>query len=136
VGDEARSLDVFRSVERSLAGNHLAVGEWNRSVDASKRAVVQGDFGKDTPRFPPYPRYTSSWEYLTRILGLTLSERRLYLRPFRSIAFELRDVRLAGVTLSVRVEKGWARALVNGSASQVPVELPRGAGEKRVEFVV
>jgi uncharacterized protein (DUF608 family) len=136
VGEEARSLDVFLSVERSLNGNHLAVGEWNRAIDAHGRVVVQGDFGKDTPRFPPYPRYTSSWEYLLRMLGLTLTEHYLYLAPFRSLDFELRDWTLAGVALSVRVEANWTRVFSNGVALEAPVRLRRDAGVHRVEFVV
>jgi uncharacterized protein (DUF608 family) len=136
VGDEARSLDVFLSVERSLGGNHLAVGEWNRAVDAHGRVVVQADFGKDTPRFPPYPRYTSSWEYLLRMLGLTLTEHYIHLAPFRSLEFELRDWVLAGVELSVRVEANWTRVLANGVALETPVRLRRDAGAQRVEFVV
>ncbi len=134
VGDETRSLDVFLSVEKSLGGNHLAVGEWNRAIDALGRVVVEGDFGKDTPRFPPYPRYTSAWEYLLRMLGLTLTEHYLYLAPFRSLDFEIRDLRLAGVVLSVRVEANWNRVLANGVRSDTPVRLRRDAGTHRVEF--
>ena len=39
-GDEAASLDVFRSVEMSLDGNHLAAGEWNKSIDAAGRVSI------------------------------------------------------------------------------------------------
>jgi hypothetical protein len=134
-GDEARSLDVFLSIERSLFDQHLAVGEWNRAVDASGGVAVVNDFGKDTPRFPPYPRYTSSWEYLVRMLGLTLTERHAYLRPFRSIGFELRAVQLAGMTLSVRVEPEWTHVRAKGSWLEAPVRLRRDAGVHELEFV-
>jgi uncharacterized protein (DUF608 family) len=133
-GDEARSLDVFRSIETSLAGNHLAVGEWNRSMDENGRAVPLDEWGKDTPRFPPYPRYTSAWEYLLRMLGLSLDERHLYLTPFRSLDFELRGVVLSGVRLWVRVERDWTRVVVNGVEQQGTTTLEREARSHRVEF--
>lgn len=133
-GDETRSLDVFRSIEASLAGNHLAVGEWNRSMDGNGRAVVLEEWGKDTPRFPPYPRYTSSWEYLVRMLGLTLDDVHLYLTPFRSLNFELRDVLLAGVRLWVLVETNWSRVIVNGAEHRGAIVLRRDAASHRVEF--
>jgi uncharacterized protein (DUF608 family) len=135
VGEEARSLDVFLSLEKSLFDQHLAVGEWNRAVDASGGVTVVNDFGKDTPRFPPYPRYTSAWEYLVRMLGLTLTERHAFLDPFRSLAFELRAVRLAGMTLSVRVEAGWTHVLAKGLWFDAPVRLRRDAGVHELEFV-
>jgi uncharacterized protein (DUF608 family) len=135
-GDEAGSQDVFLSVEKSLVGNHLAVGEWNRAVDASGRVVALNEaFGKDTPRFPPYPRYTSSWEYLLRMLGLTLTEQDLYLCPMRSFAFELAGVRLAGMTLFVRVEQDWTHVLAKGRKVETPVRLRRDRGTHQLEFV-
>lgn len=135
VGDEASSLGVFRSIEASLGRNHLAVGEWNRSVDADRNVVLLEEWGKDTPRFPPYPRYTSSWEYLVRMLGLKLDETNLYLAPFRSLRFELCDVLLAGVRLSIRVEPGWNRVLANGVETTGSLALRRDAGAHRVEFL-
>jgi hypothetical protein len=135
VGEEARSLDVFRSIEASLDGNHLAVGEWNRAIDGARNVVVLDHWGKDTPRFPPYPRYTASWEYLVRMLGLTISGSHVILRPFRSLRFELRAVRLAGVVLSVRVEPNWKRALIDGIEVATPVAFRRDIGTCLVEFV-
>jgi hypothetical protein len=135
VGEEARSLDVFRSIEASLAGNHLAVGEWNRAIDGDGRAVVLDEWGKDTPRFPPYPRYTASWEYLIRMLGLTLDAEHIYLRPFKSLRFELRNVRLAGCTLSIRVEENWNRITTDGLEAGRPVALRRDVESHRVEFL-
>jgi uncharacterized protein (DUF608 family) len=135
VGEEARSLDVFRSIEKSLAGNHLAVGEWNRAIDGDGRAVVLDEWGKDTPRFPPYPRYTASWEYLIRMLGLTLDAEHIYLRPFKSLRFELRSVRLAGCVLSIRVEENWNRVITDGLEAGRPVALRRDVESHRVEFL-
>jgi len=133
-GDEARSLDVFRSVERSLNNEHLCVGEWNRAIDREGHTVVLDEWGKDTPRFPPYPRYTSCWEYLIRMLGLTLDAEFIHLRPFRSLRFELRGVRLAGCVLSISVEAGWNQALVDGVPLAEPVRLRRDCVSHAVEF--
>jgi uncharacterized protein (DUF608 family) len=136
VGEETKSLDVFLSVEKSMGANQLCAGEWNRAVDASGSVIVLEEaFGKDTPRFPPYPRYTSSWEYLVRMLGLTLTEQYIHLRPMHSLAFELTDVRLAGMTLSVRVEENWTRVLAKGVWFEAPVRLRRDRGNHHIEFV-
>jgi uncharacterized protein (DUF608 family) len=136
VGEEAHSLDVWNAVEASLHDYHLAPGEWNRSVDANGRAVVLPEEArKDTPRFPPYPRYTSSWEYLVRMLGLTLDGSKVHLDPFRTLSFSLDEVRLAGVTLSVDVTPNYRRALVNGAPVALPVVLDRNAGPQRVEYL-
>jgi len=133
-GDEGRSLDVFRSIETSLNGHLLCVGEWNRAVDAERRAVVLDEWGKDTPRFPPYPRYTSCWEYLIRILGLTVDAEFIYLRPFVSLRFELKGVMLAGAALSVQVEPGWSRVLIDGIEGSAPAKLSRSVPTHTVEF--
>jgi uncharacterized protein (DUF608 family) len=136
IGEEALSLDVWNAVESSLHDQHLAAGEWNRSIDANGRAIVLPEEArKDTPRFPPYPRYTSSWEYLVRMLGLTLDETTLYLAPFRSLRFSLHEVRLAGVTLSVAVAPNYRRALVNGVETKLPVAVARNGGPQRVEYL-
>jgi uncharacterized protein (DUF608 family) len=135
VGEEAQSLDVFRSVESSLNDCHLAVGEWNRAVDAQGQVVVLNEWGKDTPRFPPYPRYTACWEYLVRMLGLTLTGECIYLRPFKTVAFALNEVELAGSTLSITVEPNWTRALVDGVEVQRPVTLRRNVERYQVQFL-
>lgn len=136
-GDERASLDVFRSVESSLHNNHLAVGEWNRSIDDNGKAVtLREEPGKDTPRFPPYPRYKCSWEYLVRILGLQADDRYVYLQPFQTIDFGLNGVELAGMKLTVKVTAGWTGAAVDGKKVTGPVRLDRAAAVKqhRVEF--
>jgi uncharacterized protein (DUF608 family) len=134
-GYEAKSLDVFHSVESNLRRHHIAVGEWNRSIDAEGRAVELDEWGKDTPCFPPYPRYACSWEYLLCMLGLSLDKTFLYLEPMKSLRFELRRVVLAGVTLTVRVEPHWQRARVAGREAEARVRLRRDQGEYEVEFV-
>ena len=134
-GYEARSIDVFHSIEKNLRDHHIAVGEWNRSIDATGRAVELDEWGKDTPCFPPYPRYASSWEYLLRMLGLSLDKSYVYLSPFRSLKFALDRVRLAGLTLTVRVEPNWRRVRVNGSEGEARARLRRDVPEHEVEFV-
>jgi hypothetical protein len=132
IGDEAASLDVWDAVESSLRGRHLAAGEWNRAIDENGRAVVLPEEPrKDTPRFPPYPRYTCSWEYLIRMLGLTLDATAVHLAPFRSLRFGLHEVRLAGTTLSVDVVPNYRRARVNGVEVELPVVLPLATSVER-----
>ena len=76
LGDENAAMDVFASLERSLHNNHLAVGEWNQTItEDAKSCISPEEPSKDTPRFPAYPRYKSSWEYLIRILGLKVDEK-------------------------------------------------------------
>jgi hypothetical protein len=69
------------------------------------------------------------------MLGLTISGSHVILRPFRSLRFELRAVRLAGVVLSVRVEPNWKRALIDGIEVATPVAFRRDIGTCLVEFV-
>lgn len=135
IGREEEALDVFQSLERSLHNNHLAVGEWNQSIDAglNTRSLPE-EPGKDTPRFPPYPRYKCAWEYLIRLLGLQADETSLYLQPFRSLDFSLHNVQLAGVTLTVEVQAGWRKATVNGKDVSLPLHLPRDGGPYCVRF--
>ena len=134
-GDEAASLDVFRSVEGSLKQNHLAVGEWNRAITADGRADIASEPGKDTPRFAPYPRYKCTWEYLVRMLGLTMDDQAFTVAPFHTIPIGLTDVRLAGTSWTIRVAPGWTRALVDGQPVALPVTIPRTRDQVRVEFL-
>ena len=73
------------------------MGEWNKSVgpDGKSRTLPE-EPNKDTPRFPPYPRYKSGWEYLRCILGLKMDAQNFYLNPFKTIGFAFGDVELAG----------------------------------------
>ena len=57
--EEAASLDVIESVEKSLGENDRAAGEWDRALNEKgevKRTV------EDSPRFAPYPPYSSAWD--------------------------------------------------------------------------
>jgi uncharacterized protein (DUF608 family) len=134
-GDEKAALDVFKSLEASLKNNHLAVGEWNQAIDENlKSRTLPEEAPKDTPRFPPYPRYKCSWEYLIRMLGLRMDETSLYLSPFKTIDFSLQDFTLAGMTLTVKVETGWSRVYVNGVEINGDVRLSRSERTTKVEF--
>ena len=136
VGDEAKSLDVFNSLEASLHNNHLFVGEWNKSAgpDGLSRTLPE-EPNKDTPRFPPYPRYKSCWEYLMAILGLKMDAHNVYLKPFKTIDFALNDVELAGTRYTIQVQAGWTKVLVNGKPQSGPVQLPRSLRAVKLEFI-
>jgi len=135
-GDEAASLDVIRSVSTSMGDNALAAGEWNRALNAKSQVVVlDSEVCKDTPRFAPYPRYKSSWEYVVRLAGLTLDEKHAYFEPFKTLDFAFRDIALAGQQIDLTVQSGWTRALVNGHAAELPVRLPRDQKSARLEFL-
>ena len=134
-GEEAKSLDVFNSLEAGLHDNHLFVGEWSQSVgpDGLSRTLPE-EPNKDTPRFPPYPRYKSGWEYLRCILGLKMDAQNFYLKPFKTIPFALRDVELAGTRFTVTVRPGWTKTFVNGRRQTGPVRLPRTLRAVNLEF--
>jgi uncharacterized protein (DUF608 family) len=134
-GNEAAALDVFRSVEASLHNNHLAVGEWNQSInDALKTGILPDEPAKDTPRFPPYPRYKCAWEYVVRLLGMKMDSTHLHLAPFKTLAFSFKDITLAGVRLTVVVEADWTAATLDGVSVVAPVKIPRGTRNCTVEF--
>lgn len=115
LGCEDESLDVFRSVEKSFANNHLAVGEWNKAItEDGKSCTLPEEMSKDTPRFPAYPRYKCCWEYLVRILGLKMDSKNMELKPFKSFDFQITDVVLAGCRLTVEVSKDWTEIYVDG----------------------
>ena len=115
MGYEKESLDIFYSLEHSLHNNHLAVGEWNHAItEDGNSCTLPEEPSKDTPRFPPYPRYKCCWEYLIRILGLKVDEKYMELKPFKSFDFRINNVILAGCTLTVSVKKDWNKIYVDG----------------------
>lgn len=134
LGDENAAMDVFASLERSLHNNHLAVGEWNQTItEDAKSCISPEEPSKDTPRFPPYPRYKSSWEYLIRILGLKVDEKMMELHPFHGFDFAIHDVILAGCKLNVSVQKDWNAVVIDGrTAGKAVFERD---GEHKVEFI-
>jgi uncharacterized protein (DUF608 family) len=136
VGDEKASLDVFDSMESSLHNNHLAAGEWNQVVTKSLTSeLCKEEPGKDTPRFAPYPRYKSCWEYVIRLIGLQMDTKFFYLNPFKTIDFSYQDVTLAGTSLSVKVQQGWTKARVDGKDVPLPVKIARSLPKATVEFL-
>ena len=115
LGYEDEMLDVLYSLEHSLHNNHLAMGEWNRSVNAEGKSVpLPHEIAKETPRFPSIPRHKSCWELLIRLMGLKLDETTIELKPMRSLDLAIRNIRLAGCDLTVEVEKNWSAIYVDG----------------------
>ena len=135
-GDETKSLDVFNSLEASLHDDDLFVGEWDKSVgpDGLSRTLPE-EPNKDTPRFPPYPRYKSGWEYLMCILGLKMDAQHFYLKPFKTIGFALHDLELAGTRFTVTVHPGWTKVRVNGKRQTGAVQLPRSLRVVKLDFI-
>jgi uncharacterized protein (DUF608 family) len=134
--EEAASLDVIESVEKSLGENVLAAGEWDRALNEQGKAELLPDEpSKDSPRFAPYPRYSSAWEYLIRMVGLEMDERTLSLDPFHTLAFNMDQVQLAGMTLTIHVQKGWTHAEVDHKRVPLPVVLDRSTDRHEVEFL-
>lgn len=134
LGDENAAMDVFASLERSQHNNHLAVGEWNQTItEDAKSCISPEEPSKDTPRFPAYPRYKSSWEYLIRILGLKVDEKMMELHPFHGFDFAIHDVILAGCELNVSVQRNWNMVVVDGETSEKAVF--ERIGDHKVEFV-
>ena len=128
LGYEKEMLDVFYSLEKSLGNNHLAVGEWNRSITPdNKSCPLPQEIAKDTPRFPAYPRYKSCWELLIRLIGLTMDEEMMHLSPLREMDFAIRGVELAGCSLTVEVQKGWKSVYVDGKPCETAVFARTGA---------
>jgi uncharacterized protein (DUF608 family) len=135
-GNEAASIDVIRSVSESLGNNALAAGEWNRSLNEKGEVVVlSSEVCKDTPRFAPYPRYKSSWEYVVRMVGLTMDEQKLYFEPFKTMDFSMRDIQLAGMDVNILVQSGWTRAFVDGKPAKLPLTIPRDRKSAKIKFV-
>ena len=136
IGDEKASLDIMRSIDMSLKNNHFAAGEWNGSINAKGEILpLPEETTKDTPRFAPYPRYKSSWEYLIRILGLQMDEKTFYLDPFKTIDFSFENIELAGKKMNITVEAGWNRILVDGKIVNMPVKIERSKESVKLQFL-
>jgi uncharacterized protein (DUF608 family) len=135
-GEETASLDVMKSIEMSLGDKILAAGEWNGELDANGNVVKSPEEpAKDSPRFAPYPRYSCVWEYLIRMVGLEMDEHTLWLKPFHTIHFRMDSIELAGMTLTVNVQKDWTRAQVDGKDATLPVALDRKTTRHEVDFL-
>lgn len=122
LGYEDEMLNVFYSIEESLGNDHLAVGEWNRSITPEGLSCpLPQEVSKDTPRFPAYPRYKSCWELLVRLLGLKMDNAQMELKPLHNLDFAIHSVELAGCVLTVQVEKDWNEITVDGKKQQTAV---------------
>ena len=133
-GFERESTDVFLNVSKGLGKNVLAAGEWNRKLGPECKAYLTNwEVGKDTPRFPPYPRYKSSWEYIMRLLGIEMDFEHMYINPFKGLDFSFKNITVAGIKLSVTVKANWGKCYVNGKVSE-PI-LNRNIKEAELEFL-
>ena len=133
-GLETESRDVLENLSRGMGKNVLAVGEFNRMLDKNGEATICfREPGKDTPRFPPYPRYKASWEYLVTMLGMKMTLTEFTFSPAKDTDFSVTGVTLAGTEFDVTVKKGWTRCLVNGTES-APV-FPRSLKKVTLEFI-
>ena len=90
--------------------------------------------GKDTARFPAYPRYKSCWEYLTRMLGMQIDEDYFYFKPFKISDFSIKDIELAGTLFTINVEKGWSRVFFNGTEMNGECKVDRDFDKVVLEF--
>ena len=134
LGYEDEMLDVFYSIEKSIGNDHLAVGEWNRSITPEGLSCpLPQEVSKDTPRFPAYPRYKSCWELLIRMLGLKMDTVNMELKPLHNLDFAIENVLLAGCRLTVKVEKDWNTILVDGEKK--PAAVFDRCGCHSVQFV-
>ena len=132
-GMDDASREVFSEVSKGIGKNVLAAGEYNRSLDANLQATdTDIEIGKDTPRFPPYPRYKSSWEYLACLLGLKMTMDEMIFSPLHNTDFNINGVILAGVRLNISVQSGWTECFVNGVKTDPVVS--RTANEITLEF--
>ena len=135
-GDEEACIRVFEAVESSMGRNILAGGEYNKSADDQLHPVTEPrEPGKDTPRFPPYPRYKSSWEYVARLLGLTMNWDELFFQPTHQISFRLHDVWLAGLHADIQVEEGWTHVQMDGKEQPLPLRIPRCVKQATLKFI-
>ena len=70
---------------------------------------------------------------LPRLLGMEMDFDTLRFTPFRTVDLEIKELLLAGVTVTVRVEAGWTRCLVNGVEAEPVID--RACSEATLEFV-
>ncbi len=133
-GLEDEAQDVFSNISRGMGKNILAVGEFNRMLDKNMQALIcYREPGKDTPRFPPYPRYKSSWEYLITLLGMKMDLKEFSFSPVKNTEFSVTGVQLAGTEFDISVKKNWSKCLVNGVESDAT--FARSMKKVTLEFI-
>ena len=135
-GLEEEAEDVFSNVSRGMGRNILAVGEFNRMLDKDLSAgLCFREPGKDTPRFPPYPRYKSSWEYLITLLGMTMTLKDFSFAPVKNTEFSVSGVELAGTVFDITVKKNWTECRIDGVPSDPAPTFARSKKKVTLEFI-
>ncbi len=115
---ETEGKDVFYNVSKGVGDNAVAAGEYNRGLaDDMTPETMKWEPGKDTPRFPPYPRYKSSWEHIITLLGMELDMDNFFLKPAKNVELHLEKVQIAGTVFTITLKKNWTRCLLNGKES-------------------
>ena len=133
VGLENIGEDIFKNVSEYMGDNVLAVGEYNRALgEVFKPVTLKQEPGKDTPRFPPYPRYKSSWEHIISLLNTETDFESIYLNPAKNADITLKNVIIGNEKFNITVLKNWSQCFVDGEKSQV--KIPRDGKMHTVEF--
>lgn len=133
VGLENIGEDIFKNVSEYMGKNVLAVGEYNRALGENfKPVTLKQEPGKDTPRFPPYPRYKSSWEHIISLLNTEIDFESIYLNPTKNADITLKNVIIGNEKFNITVLKNWSQCFVDGEKSQA--KIPRDGKMHTVEF--
>lgn len=133
VGLENIGEDIFKNVSEYMGDNVLAVGEYNRALGEDfKPVTLKQEPGKDTPRFPPYPRYKSSWEHIISLLKTETDFESIYLNPAKNADITLKNVIIGNEKFNITVLKNWSQCFVDGEKSQA--KIPRDGKMHTVEF--
>lgn len=133
VGLENTGEDIFKNVSEYMGKNVLAVGEYNRALGENfKPVTLKHEPGKDTPRFPAYPRYKSSWEHIVSLLNTETDFENIYLNPAKNADITLRNVIIGNEKFNITVLKNWSQCFVDGEKSQA--KIPRNGKVHTVEF--
>lgn len=133
VGLENIGEDIFKNVSEYMGDNVLAVGEYNRALGEDfKPVTLKQEPGKDTPRFPPYPRYKSSWEHIISLLNTETDFESIYLNPAKNADITLKNVIIGNEKFNITVLNNWSQCFVDGEKSQA--KIPRDGKMHTVEF--
>ena len=133
VGLEEMGEDIFKSVSDYMGNNVLAVGEYNRSLGENFEPVtLRYEPGKDTPRFPAYPRYKSSWEHIISLLNTEADFESIYFDPAKNADITLKNVIIGNQKFNIRISKNWSECFVDGKLSEAII--PRDGKERSIEF--
>ena len=133
VGLENIGEDIFKNVSEYMGKNVLAVGEYNRALGENfKPVTLKHEPGKDTPRFPAYPRYKSSWEHIISLLNTETDFESICFSPAKNADITLKNVIIGNEKFNITVLKNWSECFVDGEKSQA--KIPRNGKVHTVEF--